>query len=160
MVTKFDAAFNYVLSNEGGLSDHPADRGGLTRYGITRDEAAKHGYDVANLTLNQAKGIYKSEYWVFENVRSEAVATKLFDMGVNFGLRTAIALVQRIVGVNADGQLGPLTERAINAYDPQALMRELQLASLVRYARICRANLSQTAFLEGWVRRAFRTPAA
>ena len=31
----FDQAFTTLLGHEGGYSDHPADPGGKTRYGIT-----------------------------------------------------------------------------------------------------------------------------
>ena len=35
MSDNFDIAIKVVLFNEGGLTDHPYDRGGSTNYGIT-----------------------------------------------------------------------------------------------------------------------------
>src|SRR5690348_8452622 len=34
-MTKFDIAFNYVIDNEKGLNTDPADRGGITNWGIS-----------------------------------------------------------------------------------------------------------------------------
>ena len=34
-MSDYNRAFEYAVGNEGGYSDHPADRGGKTKYGIT-----------------------------------------------------------------------------------------------------------------------------
>ena len=37
MVDKFDLAYKFVADWEGGLTDDPADRGGITHYGVGPD---------------------------------------------------------------------------------------------------------------------------
>jgi lysozyme family protein len=46
MATYFhiDQLIEEVIGREGGYSNHPADRGGATRWGITEAVARAHGY--------------------------------------------------------------------------------------------------------------------
>lgn len=57
----FGAAFNRLIANEGVLSNHPADKGGLTKYGIS--QSAYPHLDIANLTLDDCRKIYYADYW-------------------------------------------------------------------------------------------------
>ena len=56
----FDEAFELLLGHEGNYSDHPADPGGKTRYGITEAVARDVGYrgDMRDLPLDLAKRVY------------------------------------------------------------------------------------------------------
>ena len=49
-MSDFDKAFELVIGHEGGLVDHPADPGGLTKYGISK--RAYPNLDIRNLTLD------------------------------------------------------------------------------------------------------------
>jgi lysozyme family protein len=53
-----------TIAKEGGYSNHPADRGGPTNFGITERVARDNGHtgDMRNLTRAQAVAIYRSEY--------------------------------------------------------------------------------------------------
>ena len=103
----FDQAFDILLKHEGGFSDHAADPGGKTRYGITEAVAREVGYrgDMRELPLDLAKRIYKDRYW--DAVRAEelpeAIRYAVFDAAVNSGPRQAILWLQRAVGVRDDG---------------------------------------------------------
>ena len=48
-----------ILGKEGGYVDHPSDKGGPTRWGITQTTARAHGYtgDMRNLPRETAKQI-------------------------------------------------------------------------------------------------------
>jgi len=61
----FERAFKKLILIEGGYVDHPYDNGGKTKYGITEKLKDALGYecDIAELTEEQAKEIYKSEFW-------------------------------------------------------------------------------------------------
>jgi lysozyme family protein len=157
-MSNFSAAIQYVLDNEGGFSNDPADAGGATRYGITHAEAAAHGFDVDTLTLEQAKSIYEVDYWKFDAITDQRVATKLFDMCVNMGEATAIKMAQTAVGVPADGVMGPATAMAINARNPLLMLDALLTASVRHYASIVAAKPSQVVFLMGWINRALSLP--
>lgn len=159
-MARFEAAIQFVLDNEGGYSNHAEDRGGATRYGITANVARAHGRNVESLTLADAKAIYEASYWRFDGIVNQAVATKLFDICVNVGLAGGTRLVQRVVGVPDDGIFGAKTLAAINAHYPETVLRGLEMGVADYYAQICQRDPKQVVFLRGWIRRAFRRPAA
>lgn len=149
----FDSAFTRLLGHEGGYSNHPADPGGKTRYGITEAVAREVGYrgDMRELPLDLAKRIYKDRYW--DAVRAEelpeAIRYAVFDAAVNSGVRQAALWLQRAVGVKDDGIIGPQTLAAVRAADPERLLRRM-LAQRLRFM----AGLpTWAAFGRGWARR-------
>ena len=149
----FDTAFNTLLKHEGDYSDHPADPGGKTRYGITEAVARDVGYrgDMRELPIDLAKRIYKSRYWdaVRADELPEAVRYAVFDAAVNSGPRQAIRWLQRAVGVRDDGVIGPITLSAVRAADPQVLLRRM-LSARLRFM----TNLpAWPTFGRGWARR-------
>ena len=149
----FDQAFDILLKHEGGFSDHPADRGGKTRYGITEAVAREVGYrgDMRELPLDLAKRIYKDRYWdaVRADELPEAVRYAVFDAAVNSGPRQAIRWLQRAVGVRDDGIIGPQTLAAVRAANPERLLRRF-LSQRLRFM----TNLPNWgSFSRGWARR-------
>ena len=61
-----DELIDDVIEREGGYVDHPADRGGPTRWGITEAVARRSGYldDMRMLLPCDAAAIYKRLYWI------------------------------------------------------------------------------------------------
>ncbi len=57
----FGRCIAFVFESEGGLSEDPNDKGGLTKYGISQRSYPK--LDIRNLTRQQAELIYKVDYW-------------------------------------------------------------------------------------------------
>lgn len=145
----FDKAFDILLGHEGELSDHPKDRGGLTKYGIS--QRAYPNEDIVNLTVERAKELYERDYWrpVGCELVPDGIKFDLFDMAVNSGRAAAIRNLQRACGVPADGQLGPLTMKAIEGMDPIRLC-----AKFNGYRLAYMATLRQwPAFGRGWAGR-------
>lgn len=121
----FEWAVSKTLEEEGIFSNHSWDPGGKTKYGITEAVARRHGFDVRDLTVPQAKGIYWEDYWIapgFDEIESWHIAAELFDTEVNTGRSCIIA--QRAITYNLfateeelgglDGRWGPRTRFAIN----------------------------------------------
>ena len=88
----------------GGYANHPADKGGPTRFGITEAVARAHGYagPMAALPREEAVTIYKRLYWLrprFDEVaeRCPRLAGELFDTGANMGPAVAATFVQRVL---------------------------------------------------------------
>lgn len=157
-MTHFAYALGYVMRNEGGWSNDPADRGGRTMFGIAERVARENGYDVTTLTREQAAAIYRRRYWHFDTVRDRRVAAKTMDICVNVGLETGIRLLQRSVGVVADGVYGPRTDAALHALSPEHALARLSVAVADYYVDIVIRDPTQTRFLLGWCRRAVRLP--
>jgi hypothetical protein len=123
----FETAVQKVLLAEGGYVDHPADKGGATNMGITigtlsswRGRPATKT-DVRNLTVGEAKAIYKARYW--DKVRASelpaALAYMTFDTAVLSGPGRAARTLQRAVGAKVDGAIGPDTVDAAQRVDVQ-----------------------------------------
>jgi lysozyme family protein len=145
----FDAAFDKLLKHEGGYSDHAADPGGKTRYGITEAVARAAGYqgDMRDLPLDLAKQIYKDKYWV--DALPSDVRYVVFDAAVNSGPAQAAKWLQRACGVIDDGVIGPQTIQAAFTLNPDGLKRKM-LAQRLRFM----AGLSTWPnFGRGWARR-------
>ena len=109
----FDLAFQITVGIEGGYVNNPADPGGETKYGISH--RAYPNVDIANLTMDQAKAIYEKDYWTLTrcDLCPAALAILVFDAAVNNRPGSAIKWLQQAVGVQADGNIGPVTQAAI-----------------------------------------------
>lgn len=163
----FDQCLAVVLDKEGGFSDHPQDRGGPTNMGITwkaladwkgidaaglsADGREKLLSDLTALTRREAAEIYRANYWLPMRCGDlpGPVALMLFDFGVNAGPRTAVKVLQRVVGVTDDGSVGPITLSAVRAADPLKLLDQLAEARLAHY----RALADFATFGAGWTAR-------
>lgn len=131
--SRFDLCIEQILTHEGGFRIDPSDPGGATNMGITlktlrawRDEDVTEDH-VKNLSHDEAKDIYRSQYW---NVMKcddlpQGVDLMVFDFGVNAGPRVSIRTLQRAAGAEADGSIGPLTLRAVRTAEARALIDAL-----------------------------------
>ncbi len=87
----FEKAVAVVLRHEGGYVNDPDDPGGETNYGISK-RAYPH-LDIARLTVEQAKAIYRADYWeriAGDSLTSQHYANALLDTAVNMGVRVAL----------------------------------------------------------------------
>lgn len=110
----WDSAFDLLMINEGGYVNNLNDPGGETKYGISKK--AYPDLDIENLTLEQAKVIYKKDYWdrCKCDYIPDALSIALFDFAVNSGTKRAIICLQKALGVTADGIIGNQTIGACN----------------------------------------------
>jgi lysozyme family protein len=148
----FDDAIKRVLMHEGGYSDHAADPGGKTMYGITEAVAREVGYrgNMTELPLDLAKRIYKDRYW--DAVRADELPASIrylmLDAAVNSGPRQSILWLQRALGVTADGVLGPVTIAHSFANE-----RNLPNKLLAQRLRFMTGLNTWPSFGRGWARR-------
>src|SRR5579864_1507736 len=120
----FKMAFLLTLQHEDstGSGRVTIDAGGRTRFGIAEkfhpDLPEEFFTGPAEDALAEAEKIEEREYWDamrLAEVEDQNVANKLFDMGVNMGVRQAAIYAQRganaVVGDDArlaeDGVIGP-----------------------------------------------------
>lgn len=149
----FENAFALVLEHEGGYSDHAADPGGKTRFGVTEAVAREVGFkgDMRELPIELAKRIYLEKYWktISADDLPPGIRYIVFDGAINSGPRQATLWLQRALGVEADGVIGPKTLAAAYAQDAPALRARI-LAQRLKFM----ASLSNwPAFSRGWARR-------
>lgn len=167
-----------VLLREGGgaYTNHPADRGGPTRFGITEAKAREHRYfgPMPALPEQIARAIYRQDYIItprFDAVLAidPSVGVELIDTGVNMGTATATTFLQRWLNafnvdsaryaeLTVDGSVGDKTLDALRAFirwrGPMgitALLRGLNSLQGAKYLTLSEANRSQRQFLFGWM---------
>jgi lysozyme family protein len=151
---EFKRAIEHVLKHEGGYSYHKDDRGGETIYGITVKVAKANGYlgRMRIMPREIALEIYEKEYWLKGkcNMLPEHIRYMHLDACVNHGVGGAAKILQREIGVTADGDIGPQTLGEVQ----KATIDGLTYERLRYYARIVSRNKSQSVFLKGWINRA------
>lgn len=118
-------SLEFMFGHEGGYSNVPADNGGPTKYGITHKTLATYrgvvsvtADQVKALTLTEAEAIYRQNYWTQSggDVLPTGLDFLVFDMGVNAGPSRAVKILQKVVGTNQDGQIGPQTLSRVESY--------------------------------------------
>ena len=109
----FEDAFEFVVGEEGGYVNNPADPGGETKYGISK--RAYPAEDIKNLTLDRAKALYKRDYWDALNLdaRPYREALCLFDCAVNNGVTRAREIESHVTGSLLPFPIAFQTERAL-----------------------------------------------
>lgn len=118
-------ALELMFGHEGGYSNVATDSGGPTKYGVTHRTLAAHrgvpsvtAAQVKALTLDEAEDIYRKGYWTQSggDLLPAGLDYAAFDFGVNSGPARAVKTLQRVVGVAEDGNAGPQTLAAVEAY--------------------------------------------
>ncbi|MEG1038919.1 MAG: glycosyl hydrolase 108 family protein [Pseudomonas sp.] len=149
----FDEAFTLLLGHEGGYSDHKADPGGKTQYGITEAVARAYGFtgDMRTLTRDEAKRIYRADYW--ELVRADELPPQVrydvFDGAVNSGVKQSVKWLQRAAGVTDDGIIGPKTLAAVHAMTHERVTKRYNGHRL----RFMKDLKNWPSFSRGWADR-------
>jgi lysozyme family protein len=149
----FDQAFDRLIGNEGGYSNHPSDPGAETMWGITARVARANGYtgDMKALPRDTAKAIYRSKYWASVKAESlpDALRFDVFDAAVNSGYPQAVKWLQQSIGITADGVMGPITLTAVTAGNPLRVLMRFNGYRL----RFMASLPTWPVFGEGWANR-------
>jgi lysozyme family protein len=160
-----DDIIDHVLQFEGGFTNHPADRGGPTNFGITAarlGEARGLGRDatvaeVQALTRDEAKQIYKTYYLEKPNfgiITDGNLRFIVVDTGVLHGTGRAARWLQQVLHVTVDGALGPQTSAALAAADPRKVSKDFLALRFQAIGSILSNDHSQVVFAAGWLNRA------
>jgi lysozyme family protein len=170
MTDPFHSICDIVLGTEAGYTANPHDPGNWTggavlsgdckgtKYGISA--AAYPHLDIANLTIDAARDIYRRDYWDVVGCDSlpPAVALVVFDGAVNSGVGTSARWLQAAVGAEADGNVGNVTLAAVRATIAKTggamLCAELMAQRIVYDASLPTFK----TFGLGWARRVCRLP--
>lgn len=178
--------FPFILQCEGGFVNDPVDRGGATNKGVILATWKQVGYDktgdgkidVEDLKLitrdDVLNYVLKPHYWdrwQADAIKDQRVANILVDWVWASG-SWGIRIPQEILGVRADGIVGPKTLAAVNNSNPKQLFEKIYTArvkfikdivtsSMITYQRklgrrATRRELlkhTQKRFEKGWLRR-------
>lgn len=168
----FEEAFDLVVVQiEKGYVNNKYDRGGETKYGISRKTYPD--LDIQNLTLDEAKKIYFYDFWneknlALPNVKDREIAIELFDTAVNMSPRTAGIFLQRALNnmnrnqriykdMKEDGWIGAVTlsnlELILKRSEKAQLLKILNGEQYAGYKTIIEKNPEQEMNFVGWMKR-------
>ena len=162
----FNQHIEPLITKEGGykLTDSKGDRGGRTYAGISEkwNPRWKGWKIIADQGLESPRlraavhASYRENYWTpikGDEISSGAVADALFSAAVLSGPGTAVRLVQKACGADADGVMGPQTLRMLNNIAEREFMACFGLAQIARFSAIVQDDQSQSKWFRGWVNR-------
>lgn len=169
-IVDFEKSITFVLKNEGGYSNDSHDSGGATNFGITKHDLevwrkkSVTNKDVQNMTLEEAKDIYKAKYWLPLNCHklvSQGLATAIVDVGVLYGIGTSAKYARSSVNslggsIPAGTKLDDYAIDSINKLSPHLFLQVFHSSIRTRIDLIIAGNYSQEKFRKGWEARADR----
>ena len=165
------------------LTDDPADRGGITKYGVSLaflKDIAEDGQDsrdtldrmgirlpitrevIKSLTCEQAASLFKWQFWdrLHCDDLPPRLALLLYDAAVNHGPSRAVRLAQQAYNaispahkLAVDGILGPLTRAALARADTPEAHEAMLAMRWEFYKGIMNRDPSQRRFHDGWRNR-------
>jgi lysozyme family protein len=146
-----------VFPHEGGYTNHPADPGGPTNWGITIYDARKYwkpdatAADVKAMPKAIARAIYAAHYAAplrYDDLPA-GVDYAVLDYGINSGVSRAAKVLQRLCDVPADGVIGAASLEAVSRRAPKALIEAICDERL----RFLKSLKTWPTFGKGWGRR-------
>lgn len=160
---------NEIIEREGGdkETNDPADSGGRTKFGIS-EAAHPEAWADGDVTRPEAREIYQRVYILaehFDKIQNLTLQHQVVDFGVPHGADAATRLLQQVLGVKVDGELGPKTLNAIANF-PAGKLFGIDVPGIVllnfafRDARImhditiAKKWPKNQRFVLGWIRRA------
>lgn len=132
----WESAVKLSLNIEGGLSLDKDDKGNWTggKVGVGELKGTNHGIsaaaypneDIANLTPERAKELYRRDYWDKNkcDYLPDWASIAVFDFSINSGVKPAAKEFQKALGVKIDGVIGNQTIGAANRIPPRKVLED------------------------------------
>ncbi len=90
--------------------------------------------------------------WQADQIANQHVAEILVDWVWTSG-SYGITIPQRLLGVKADGIVGPKTLAALNHQNPNEIFQKIKQSRISYIDQICLRRPANTKFRTGWLRR-------
>jgi lysozyme family protein len=159
-----DDIIERVLGYEGGFVDHPLDRGGPTKFGVTAAElGVARGLDraatvaeVKALTRAEAKAVYAARYIAgprLDAIGEPSLRLIVVDSAVLHGVGRAVRWLQQALGAPQDGAIGAATLAALAKADPGAIARKVLALRFAFIGALLDADPKEVVFAKGWISR-------
>lgn len=153
MANRYKAFVNTLVHEDGTLSGVVAidSNGAKVRWGV--NQKSWPSVDVPNLSFQEAIKVCYASYWPngLAGVMSQTVANAVFDLEFNNGRTNGVRMLQRALGLEEDGVIGPKTIGAANA--DKFLESKLAATIEQHYRDIAAKNPAEAKYLEIWLAR-------
>lgn len=153
----------YARATKRGFTNDKDDSGGATMVGITigtyrsycryRGQKTPSVQDLKNMPYKVWRDVVYSMYWnkwKADTIQDQSVANIVVDWAWHSGAAT-IKKVQTLLGVTADGIVGPKTVTALN--NTKDIKTKVYNARKAYFEAIIKKNPSQKKWLNGWMNR-------
>ena len=163
-------ALAYVLVHEGGFSNNPNDRGGVTLEGVTQKvyDAARADKGLPRRALapemrgqpewiKERNDIYRWRFWLpcAGDKLPAGLDYAVFDWCVNAGVKQASKHLRRALNLpEEDWLITPDVLSQVRRTHVPSLLRDLYAIRVKFYRALCTARAAQCGFLPGWLARA------
>ena len=162
MTETFEYCKRFILRWEGGFVNHPKDPGGATNKGITISTYrhyfgnGKSVEDLKHISDDEWNYIFSRGYYSplkADLIKNKSIALLCVDMCWGSGAKTAIKKIQRCLGCDADGIVGPKTLAALNGENSKIIFQRLWTMRKNWFYSIVKNRPSSAVFLKGWLNR-------
>ena len=146
-------------------TENKNDRGGATKYGVTLATWQNCGYDKnhdGHIDKEDVKLLTHDDFvmvvtkyfntWCGDKINNQSVALLLIDWVWASGA-WGIKIPQRLLGVKADGIVGPKTIEALNAVKQDTFFAKVWVERKKFIDDICLNDVSQLGNKNGWMNR-------
>ena len=153
----------YARATKRGFTNDKDDNGGATMVGITigtyrsycryRGQKTPSVQDLKNMPYKVWRDVVYSMYWnkwKADTIQDQSVANMVVDWVWHSGAAT-IKKVQTLLGVTADGIVGPKTVTALN--NAKDIKTKVYNARKAYFEAIIKKNPSQKKWFNGWMNR-------
>lgn len=170
-MANFLISLDNTLKFEGGYVNDPADPGGETYKGISKNNWANwNGWEfVDKKDFEEADKYVQIFYYInfwepleLESVE-QSVANNVFDIAVNMGVKKAIVCFQTAINIllpsgkiDVDGVMGKETLEAykkVEMFVPSVFIFVLKNLRIMEYFKIVEKNSNLKKYFFGWIKR-------
>ena len=151
-----------IIRREGGYVNHPADRGGPTKYGITianyrrwiKTSKAIAG-ELSRITVDDAIKFYR---WYFADCRIDDLPVELLPLALDLCTLHSPRGVGTILNRVADcydttRPRGQVFHSLVEQFGPRTTEALITLSRVAYFRELCNLEPNQKAFLLGWLNR-------
>lgn len=141
--------FSYNRLIENG---HVMEGVGIDFEAIARGERPFTQEDFDQLSKEKATAVLKQRYWDklrADEIKSQSVANYVVDWFIHSG-RAGISGFQTLVGAAADGMVGPMTLKYVNAKEPQEILEKARKMRIAMYESKVKVSPSMQETVDQW----------
>lgn len=159
--TKAEYIARFIKRWEGGWANDPDDSGGCTLSGVTigtyrmyfgEDKTCK---DLKNMTEKEWVYCFKKGfYWPCkaDSIQNWSLALLIVDHAWMSGVKSSIKRIQRVIGTEADGIIGPKTLKILNEFPEDSFYKIWEMRTRY-YDNIIAKNPVKKKYKKGWLNR-------